>query len=159
MNRRENMAKITLDRYTHYFERWDANHKSREKALADLRNMKTVQLHKLEEKHGQTAEELKFVREARLQIVEGRRMLKWYGYYLPYKQQSEAKKKLFELGEAEAALGRLHQCAEKELQVYFDSGHTDDFSTDFRHKLTNLTLVTRNYFSNLVYSTRTYAAA
>lgn len=93
--RREDMAKISLDRYTHYFERWDDNHKSREKELADLRNMKTVQLHKLEEKHGQIAEELKFVTEARLQIVEGRRVLKWYGYYLPYKQQSEAKTKLF----------------------------------------------------------------
>ena len=39
MNRGD-MAKISLDRYTHYFERWGANHKSREKALADLRNIK-----------------------------------------------------------------------------------------------------------------------
>ncbi|KAG0504028.1 hypothetical protein HPP92_004100 [Vanilla planifolia] len=53
-------------------------------------------------------------------------------------------------GEAEAGLERLHQCAEKELQVYLEAeAPTKDFNY-FRTKLAGLTSVTRNYFENLV---------
>ena len=42
-------------------------------------------------------------------------------------------------GEAESGLERLHQCAEKELQVYLDAeGPMTDFN-DFRTKLAGLT--------------------
>lgn len=43
------------------------------------------------------------------------------------------------LGEAEAGLERLHQCAEKELQLYSDAkGPLEDFN-EFRTKLAGLT--------------------
>lgn len=87
-------------------------------------------------------------------IVECRRVLKWtyaYGYYLP--EHELAKKQFFEYlqGEAEAALERLHQCAEREIQVQFEEESAEEVSfNEFRTKLAGLTSVTRNYFENLV---------
>uniref|UniRef100_A0A164SWQ2 RanBP2-type domain-containing protein n=1 Tax=Daucus carota subsp. sativus TaxID=79200 RepID=A0A164SWQ2_DAUCS len=103
--------------------------------------------------HCQPESQLKFIIEAWLQIVECRRVLKWtyaYGYYLA--EQEHAKRQFFEYlqGEAESGLERLHQCAEKELQLYLNAeGPSKEFN-EFRTKLAGLTSVTRNYFENLV---------
>ncbi|KAL4193880.1 hypothetical protein AMTRI_Chr06g179150 [Amborella trichopoda] len=151
--KRREMAKNSLERYTHYYERWATNQSSRAKALSDLQQMQAVQLEKLSDKQCQPGSQLKFITEAWLQIVECRRVLKWtyaYGYYLP--EQEHAKRQFFEYlqGEAESGLERLHQCAEKELQVYLEAvGPSKDFN-EFRTKLAGLTSVTRNYFENLV---------
>ncbi|XP_027184942.1 probable E3 ubiquitin-protein ligase ARI8 [Coffea eugenioides] len=151
--KRREMAKNSLERYTHYYERWATNQLSRQKALADLHQMQAVQLEKLSDKQCQPESQLKFIIEAWLQIVECRRVLKWtyaYGYYLP--EYEHAKRQFFEYlqGEAEAGLERLHQCAEKELQGYFEAeGPSKEFN-EFRTKLAGLTSVTRNYFENLV---------
>ncbi|GAU21925.1 hypothetical protein TSUD_110650 [Trifolium subterraneum] len=40
--KRREMAKNSLERYTHYYERWASNQSSRQKALADLQQMQTV---------------------------------------------------------------------------------------------------------------------
>ncbi|KAJ0977173.1 hypothetical protein J5N97_012647 [Dioscorea zingiberensis] len=151
--RRREMAKNSLERYTHYYERWATNQSSRQKALADLHSMKIEKLEKLSDKQSQPESQLKFVTEAWSQIVECRRVLKWtyaYGYYLP--EHEHAKRQFFEYlqGEAESGLERLHQCAEKELQSYFDSESPSKDFNDFRTKLAGLTSVTRNYFENLV---------
>ncbi|KAI3511634.1 hypothetical protein L1887_18790 [Cichorium endivia] len=151
--RRREMAKNSLERYTHYYERWATNQSSRQKALADLQQMQTVHLAKLSEKQCQPETQLKFIIDAWLQIVECRRVLKWtyaYGYYLP--EQELAKRQFFEYlqGEAEAGLERLHQCAEKELHTYLDANASQDDFNNFRTKLAGLTSVTRNYFENLV---------
>ena len=151
--RRREMAKNSLERYTHYYERWATNQSSRQKALADLHQMQTVQLEKLSDKQSQPESQLKFITEAWLQIVECRRVLKWtyaYGYYLP--ELEHAKRQFFEYlqGEAEAGLERLHQCAEKDLQNYLTSDAPSNDFNDFRTKLAGLTSVTRNYFENLV---------
>ncbi|WOG86986.1 hypothetical protein DCAR_0206205 [Daucus carota subsp. sativus] len=150
--KRREMAKNSLERYTHYYERWATNQSSRQKAVADLHQMQTVHLEKLSEKHKVPESQLKFVVEAWSQIVECRRVLKWtyaYGFYLP--EDELAKRQFFEYlqGEAEANLERLHQCAEKELQNYLGDGTSEDFNS-FRTKLAGLTSVTRNYFENLV---------
>ncbi|CAN0859880.1 Probable E3 ubiquitin-protein ligase ARI8 [Linum grandiflorum] len=151
--KRREMAKNSLERYTHYYERWATNQSSRQKAMADLHQMQTVHLEKLGDKQCQPESQLKFITEAWLQIVECRRVLKWtyaYGYYLP--EHEHAKRQFFEYlqGEAESGLERLHQCAEKELQVYLNSdGPSKDFN-EFRTKLAGLTSVTRNFFENLV---------
>ncbi|KAL2249421.1 UNVERIFIED_CONTAM: putative E3 ubiquitin-protein ligase ARI8 [Sesamum indicum] len=151
--RRREMAKNSLERYTHYYERWASNQASRQKALADLHQMQIVHLEKLSGVQSQPESQLKFIIEAWQQIVECRRVLKWtyaYGYYLPENEQT--KKQFFEYlqGEAEAGLERLHQCAEKEFLNYLNSdGPSKDFN-DFRTKLAGLTSVTRNYFENLV---------
>lgn len=151
--RRREMAKNSLERYTHYYERWASNQTSRQKAIGDLHQMQTVHLEKLSDKLKEPESQLKFVIEAWQQIIECRRVLKWtyaYGYYLP--EHEHAKKQLFEYlqGEAEAGLERLHQCAEKELLVFLgDDEPQADFKT-FRPKLAGLTRVTRSYFENLV---------
>ncbi|KAL1808019.1 hypothetical protein DCAR_0727418 [Daucus carota subsp. sativus] len=151
--KRREMAKNSLERYTHYYERWATNQSSRQKAIADLQQMQTVHLEKLSDKQCQPESQLKFIIEAWLQIVECRRVLKWtyaYGYYLA--EQEHAKRQFFEYlqGEAESGLERLHQCAEKELQLYLNAeGPSKEFN-EFRTKLAGLTSVTRNYFENLV---------
>ncbi|GER51334.1 RING/U-box superfamily protein [Striga asiatica] len=151
--KRREMAKNSLERYTHYYERWATNQSSRQRAIENLHQMQTVHLEKLSDIQCQPESQLKFIIEAWLQIVECRRVLKWtyaYGYYLP--EHEHAKKQFFEYlqGEAESGLERLHQCAEKEFQVYLNSqGPSKEFN-DFRTKLAGLTSVTKNYFENLV---------
>ncbi|KAG6475049.1 probable E3 ubiquitin-protein ligase ARI8 [Zingiber officinale] len=151
--RRREMAKKSLERYTHYYERWATNQSSRQKALSDLHSVQNEKLEKLSVRQRQPESQLKFMIEAWLQIVECRRVLKWtyaYGYYLP--EHEHAKRQFFEYvqGEAESGLERLHQCAEKELQVYLDAETPMKDFDDFRTKLAGLTSVTRNYFENLV---------
>ncbi|KAI5014480.1 hypothetical protein ZWY2020_055870 [Hordeum vulgare] len=151
--RRREMAKNSLERYTHYYERWAANQSSRQKALGDLQSLQNDKLEKLSDIQSQPESQLKFIIEAWLQIVECRRVLKWtyaYGYYLP--EQEHAKRQFFEYlqGEAESGLERLHQCAEKELQIYLEAESPSKDFNDFRTKLAGLTSVTRNYFENLV---------
>ncbi|VFQ72440.1 unnamed protein product [Cuscuta campestris] len=147
------MAKNSLERYTHYYERWATNQSSRQKAQSDLLQMQEVHLVKLSEIQCEPETQLNFIIEAWQQIVECRRVLKWtyaYGYYLP--EAEKAKRQFFEYlqGEAEAGLERLHQCAEKELNGFLNSmGPSKDFN-HFRTKLSGLTTVTRNYFENLV---------
>ncbi|XP_057779098.1 probable E3 ubiquitin-protein ligase ARI8 isoform X2 [Salvia miltiorrhiza] len=95
--RRREMAKNSLERYTHYYERWASNQSSRQKALADLLQMQSVHLEKLSEVQSQPESQLKFIIEAWQQIVECRRVLKWtyaYGYYLP--EAEHTKKQFFE---------------------------------------------------------------
>ncbi|KAH6834379.1 IBR domain-containing protein [Perilla frutescens var. hirtella] len=151
--KRREMAKNSLERYTHYYERWATNQSSRQRAIENLHQMQTVHLEKLSDKQRQPESQLKFIIEAWQQIVECRRVLKWtyaYGFYL--NEHEHAKKQFFEYlqGEAESGLERLHQCAEKEFQGYLNSeGPSLEFN-EFRTKLAGLTSVTKNYFENLV---------
>lgn len=52
------------------------------------------------------------------------------------------------LGEAEYGLERLHQCAEKELQIYLDAETPMKDFNDFRTKLAGLT---RYFCLSLIY--------
>ncbi|KAJ4974464.1 hypothetical protein NE237_007638 [Protea cynaroides] len=146
-------AKMAVEKYTHYYERWASNQSSRQKALADLHQMQTTQIETLTAKQSVNVLQLGFIIEAWLQIIECRRVLKWtyaYGYYLP--EDEAAKKQFFEYlqGQAEWGLERLHYCAEKELNVYLVcEGRIPGFD-EFREKLVRLTDVTRTYFENLV---------
>ncbi|KAJ8475586.1 hypothetical protein OPV22_019313 [Ensete ventricosum] len=151
--KRRKRARLSLERYTHYYERWATNESSRKKALEDLHVMQTNKLEKLSLRQGQSEAQLKFIIDAWLQIVECRRVLKWtyaYGYYLP--EHEDTKRQFFEYlqGEAEFGLERLHQCAEKELQEFLDADTPMKGFDNFRVKLTSLTSVTHNYFENLV---------
>ncbi|KAH0861979.1 hypothetical protein HID58_079190 [Brassica napus] len=149
--KRREMAKNSLERYTHYYERWASNQTSRQKAMVDLEKARSEKLEKLSDIHGTPESQLKCITEAWLQIIECRRVLKWtyaYGYYLP----DHDKKQFFEYlqGEAESGLERLHKCVEKELEVFLVAeGPSDDFN-HFRTKLTGLTSITKTYFENLV---------
>ncbi|CAL9213873.1 unnamed protein product [Arabidopsis halleri] len=149
--RRREMAKNSLERYTHYYERWASNQVSRQKAMGDLQKMQSEKLGKLSDIQCTPESQLKFIAQAWLQIIECRRVLKWtyaYGYYLP----DHAKRQFFEYlqGEAESGLERLHKCVEKDLEVFqIADGPSDEFN-HFRTKLTGLTSITKTYFENLV---------
>ncbi|GJS27496.1 probable E3 ubiquitin-protein ligase ARI8 [Tanacetum coccineum] len=151
------LAKKSIQRYTHYYERWAANEKSRKKALSDLHKIETVDLKKLSSNYDMPETQLQFITDAWLQIVECRRVLKWtyaYGFYIP--ETEEEKKAFFEFlqGEAEVGLERLHLCAEKDLQIFIkkedEEATTKVIFNSFRIKLTGLTDVTCSYFQNLV---------
>jgi ariadne-1 len=95
--KRREMAKNSLERYTHYYERWATNQSSRQKALLDLKKMQTDDIEKLSDIQCQPESQLKFIIEAWLQIVECRRVLKWtyaYGFYIP--DQEHGKRVFFE---------------------------------------------------------------
>ncbi|KAL3519131.1 hypothetical protein ACH5RR_021720 [Cinchona calisaya] len=153
VERRRERAMYYLERYAHYYERWAANHVSRETALLDTEKMRTVYLKELSQIQAESETMLNFIIDAWDQIVECRRVLKWsyaYGYYLP--EEEHVKKQLFEYlqGEAEARLERLHHCLENELSVHLNRKCPSEDFNDFRKKLVGLTNVTRNYFDNLV---------
>ncbi|XP_002983678.2 probable E3 ubiquitin-protein ligase ARI8 isoform X1 [Selaginella moellendorffii] len=151
--RRREMAKNSLERYTHYYERWATNESSKTKAISDLQQMQTVQIEKLSDKQCQPVSQLKFVTEAWIQIVECRRVLKWtyaYGYYLPEMEQAKAQFFEYLQGEAEAGLERLHLCAEKDLQIFLEGDSPNAAFNEFRTRLAGLTSVTKTYFENLV---------
>ncbi|GAX74338.1 hypothetical protein CEUSTIGMA_g1787.t1 [Chlamydomonas eustigma] len=81
--RREN-AKHSLERYMHYFERWDAHHKARDKAISDAGRVSTDSLEKLSDMTKTPTSQLKFIMDAWHQIIECRRILSWtycFGYY------------------------------------------------------------------------------
>jgi ariadne-1 len=146
-------AKISLDRYNHYYERWAGNESSRKQAVKDLHETQTGSMEKLEELMGETCSRLDFITQAWLQIIECRRVLKWtyaYGYYLP--EHEKLKKAFFEYlqGEAESGLENLHHSAENDMKEFLKEKTSAEKFNDFRIKLTRLTAVTRTYFENLV---------
>ncbi|GMN35393.1 hypothetical protein TIFTF001_005268 [Ficus carica] len=150
---RRKIVKASLCKYTHYYERWAANLRSRQKAVEDLRMVQAEHLDKLSFNYGQQKPFLRFITDAWQQIIRCRRVLQWtyaYGYY--FAEDQWAKKQFFEYlqGEAEFSLERLHDCAEKELEKYINAeGSLQDFM-DYRLKLAELTSVIGNYFKNLV---------
>ncbi|XP_009785424.1 putative E3 ubiquitin-protein ligase ARI8 [Nicotiana tabacum] len=152
--KKKEMAKQSIVKYTHYYERWAANEKSRRKAVEDLKRMDEVNVKELSILQRIPETQLKFILDAWNQIVECRRVLKWtyaYGFYLP--NEEKTKRQFFEYlqGQAEVGLERLHHCAEKELEIYLNVEESDSRTFyDFRRKLTGLTTVTKNYFENLV---------
>ncbi|GKV29063.1 hypothetical protein SLEP1_g38035 [Rubroshorea leprosula] len=145
--KRREMAKNSLERYTHFYERWATNQ-------SIVNAFMLMQLAKLSDIQMEPLSLLNFITEAWQQIVECRRVLKWtyvYGYNLP--EHDHAKKQFFEYlqGEAESGLKRLHHCAEVGLQVFlYAEGQSKEEFIEFRQKLAGLTSVTRNYFENLV---------
>jgi ariadne-1 len=157
---RREKAKNSLEKYTHYFERWQSNQSSRQKALEDLHQMQTVNMDKVKELQGIGVGdgEFEFLLNAWKQIVECRRVLRWtyaYGYYIP--DHDTAKKQFFEhlQGQAESGLEKLHHCAETELLPFLneDCPKQNSLSHAFIHfktKLAALTEVTKIYFENLV---------
>ncbi|XP_057797335.1 probable E3 ubiquitin-protein ligase ARI8 [Salvia miltiorrhiza] len=151
-NAKREKARKDLRRYTHYYERWHANEQSRKAAVKDLKTWRDDDgISKLGEAQGEAPAQLQFVTKAWEQIVECRRVLKWsyaYGYYM--EREAPEKVALFEhsQGEAEKQLERLHHCVEKEMGVYLRR-RREDFK-EFRVRVVDLTVVTGNYFENLV---------
>ncbi|GMH44741.1 hypothetical protein BSKO_12693 [Bryopsis sp. KO-2023] len=168
--RREN-ARLTIERYTHYFERWTSHHSAHKQAIEDRSRVVTSgeALPGLEV--GTTTKlvsmdvDLTHIKEAWDQVVECRRILKYsyaYGYHTFLDETSKNKKQFFEFlqGDAENSLERLHDLVEGKLRALIDDGllrnrapEEKSFKEDFnehRAKLISLTTITEGFFSKLV---------
>ncbi|KAJ4837687.1 hypothetical protein Tsubulata_013497, partial [Turnera subulata] len=152
VEKKEN-AKLSVQKYVHYFERWDANRKSKEKALKDCRGMMEEKFESLSHILGLPEAYFDFITKAWLQVADCRRDLEWsyaYGYYLS--DEEKAKKNFFEYlqGDAESGLEKLHQCLERELLDVIGRKDLSLFIFNrYRTKLVGLTNVTANYFEKL----------
>uniref|UniRef100_A0A7S2SZF8 RBR-type E3 ubiquitin transferase n=2 Tax=Chloropicon primus TaxID=1764295 RepID=A0A7S2SZF8_9CHLO len=159
--KRRDFGRVSLERYMHYFERWNANKTSCAKAcethsrFLGLEDSLTAVSHNT----GAPMSQLAFISEACNQVIECRKTLMWtytYGYYNFDKNKAGNMKEFFEFlqGDAEYNLELLHNCVEVELQKYAEDGcgevTREEFDA-FRCKLTGLTKVTREYFEKLVY--------
>ena len=81
--RREN-ARSSLERYTHYYERYTAHGAAHAKALADLAQLRASKLDELSTLLGQPLSQMRFVADAMEQIATCRRILKHtyaFGFY------------------------------------------------------------------------------
>eukprot|EP00227_Mantoniella_beaufortii_P007612 CAMPEP_0197594376 /NCGR_PEP_ID=MMETSP1326-20131121/20400_1 /TAXON_ID=1155430 /ORGANISM="Genus nov. species nov., Strain RCC2288" /LENGTH=510 /DNA_ID=CAMNT_0043160539 /DNA_START=351 /DNA_END=1879 /DNA_ORIENTATION=- len=143
--KRRAMAKHSLERYTHYYERWAAHGSSHVKANVDLKEMTDTKIQMLGDLQNTPVSQLKFVIDAMQQIAECRRILKWtYGYGFYNMEEDGIKKKFFEFiqADAEVTLERLTEAVETELSLYFaEEKPATDFA-DFRGRLAGLTSVT-----------------
>ncbi|KXZ55686.1 hypothetical protein GPECTOR_2g1236 [Gonium pectorale] len=163
--RRRDNAKASLERYMHFFERFDAHSKAREKARVDAGKVSKDWLEQLADITKTPTSQLKFINEAWNQIVECRRQLKWtyaYGYYAfdnADRDNDVARQKFFFeflQGDAERSLERLHEAAEKDLGMHVTRARNqaepfdvEAFQT-FRKNLIGLTDVTAGFFNKLV---------
>ena len=144
-------AKCSLERYMHYFERWDAHDKARKRAKKDLVELNS-KLDSLSSSFASTANQLKFFTDAYLQIIECRRILKWtyaYGYFHFMDSAEPTQQEFLEFlqGEAEMSLEKLHHIAETNVEHLVENPL--EFNS-FRSKLTGLTCVAKDYFDKLV---------
>ncbi|VAI21085.1 unnamed protein product [Triticum turgidum subsp. durum] len=154
---RRAQAKASVDRYLHYYERWGAHERSRQKALEDTAALGKdgAQREAVAAAFGVVETELDFLEEAYRQVAECRRMLRWtyaFGYYL----DDPAKRDLFEdlQSQADKSLERLHECAEKDraklvAEAAGEHGAVADKYLEFRPRLSSLTTVARNHFENM----------
>ncbi|KAI3961933.1 hypothetical protein MKW92_044326 [Papaver armeniacum] len=144
-----NAAKNHLAKYSHYYERWVANHSSMDHAVKSMNG----QVEELCFILCPDEKEVKFIKDAWEKIIECRRILEWsyaFGLYLP--EHEHAKIELFEYlqGEAESRLERLHRFVEKELQVCQDSKTPSENFNKNRNKLEIQTTTTGDHFEKLV---------
>ncbi|GBF98045.1 hypothetical protein Rsub_10273 [Raphidocelis subcapitata] len=162
--RRRDNAKASLERYMHYFERWDAHNKARDKARQEAARTAGEALEALSDLTRTPTSQLRFIMDAWAQVIECRRSLKWtyaYGYYAFEDEMTRPElgrqRAFFEFlqGDAERSLDQLHEVAEMRLRAlreeYAAAGAIpSDVFQDFRKRLIGLTDVTRSFFDKLV---------
>ena len=147
-------AKHSLERYTHYYERWAAHGASQRKALADREEWETRKARRLGDLQNTPPSQLRFIADALAQIAECRRVLKWtYGFgYYRFEKDESAKKRFFEFAQADAegTLERLTEAVETELETFLTEARDAAEFGAFRGKLAGLTDITHKYFDTLV---------
>ncbi|KAF8738583.1 hypothetical protein HU200_013956 [Digitaria exilis] len=158
---RRRQAKASLDRYLYHYERWAANKKSLQKAIADMEELEKKGLKKMTAVLEVEVADLKFLTKAYELIVDGRRVMRWvyaYGYYLD-PVRDKAKRGLFDhlQDDANSRLESLQSCAELERRKFIISSNEKKGGADmnemyrvYKSKLVDLTSATRHYFGNLV---------
>eukprot|EP00397_Hematodinium_sp_SG-2012_P020182 GEMP01020779.1.p1 GENE.GEMP01020779.1~~GEMP01020779.1.p1 ORF type:complete len:593 (+),score=132.02 GEMP01020779.1:24-1781(+) len=156
-------AKLALDKYMFYFERF-MNHgkavKFAQKSKKEIANI----VQSLHDNHSLDMVELHFLWEALAQIMECRRVLKWsyvYGYYLD--DPAGKTKELFEFFQKnlEQKTEQLQELIEKDFESFFkkkasDGGSADDELNatlefrEFRSHVTNFTNVTQKFLMRIL---------
>ncbi|VVA90132.1 unnamed protein product [Arabis nemorensis] len=128
------MEEFSVHRYNDCYKNWDSNDLIPELSKTQL----------------PTEQQLDFIIEAGLQIIESRRILKWtyaYQYYLP-----EDKQNLLKTWQdnVKLLLKELDDSIETKLPQYLNAeGSSENFNA-FRIKLTALTSTTRKYNETLI---------
>ncbi|KAF2300199.1 hypothetical protein GH714_010634 [Hevea brasiliensis] len=128
--RRREMAKNSLERYTHYYERWASN-----QLVVECRRVL-----KWTYAYGYYLPEHELAKGQFLSTCKSN------GISSPHRKLSGCLLVVGSnhLGEAESGLERLHQCAEKELQQFLNAeGPSKEFD-EFRTKLAGLTRALEN---------------
>ncbi|KAK2080152.1 hypothetical protein QBZ16_000005 [Prototheca wickerhamii] len=156
-------ARLSLERYMHYWQRWAENNRAKEQALGQLQRFLEQQQESLSELTATPSSQLRFVEDAWDQVIDCRRVLKWTyaeGYYKFAVQsqtaQSQQHEEFFvfnQQGQAESYLEKLHHKVEKDLQRFLTFQPGPDVHekwTVFREQLIGLTDVTRTHFQKLV---------
>ena len=148
---RREAAKHELDRYMHYFERYNNHNRARKYADKTLEEIKRKRA-ELHDKKGFRIEETDFMLEAAKCIIDSRRVLEWtyvFGYYL----ENESERPLFQnLQEMlEKFTESLHELVEQPLDRFI---HTEACTRGpfekHRAQITNLLSSTERYKMNLL---------
>ncbi|KAI3859199.1 hypothetical protein MKX03_034603 [Papaver bracteatum] len=128
-NLKRDSARNHLAKYSHYYERWVANHRSMDHAVKSMNGqVKELCLILCSDDE----KEVKFIKDAWEKIIECRQLFE----YLQ--------------GEAESRLERLHRFVEQELQVCMDSATPLENLKNIRKKLEIHTTTTGDHFEKLV---------
>lgn len=144
-------AKHDLDRYMHFFERFNSHNRSRKfagKTMQDIQVKREI----LHEVKGYRIEETDFMVKAAKCIIDSRRVLEWtyvYGYYL----ENENERGLFEHNQEmlERFTESLHELVEEPLDEFVQPGHDNrNLFEQHRQKITDLLSSTVKYKENML---------
>ncbi|KFK42921.1 hypothetical protein AALP_AA1G055700 [Arabis alpina] len=133
------------------YENWQSNDLLMQKAKVKLQQLRSVDIPKLSKIQLPTEQQLEFIKEAGLQVIESRRILKWtyaYQYYLP----DDNKQNLLKIcqGNVKLLLKALDKCIETKLPGFLNAEGVSEKFNAFRFKLTRLTRTTREYNEKLM---------
>ena len=156
INEKKRRARMAIERYTHYHERWASHEDAENRAKKSLETVIATKLDDVGRNHGASPGEMTFAVEAQQQIIQCRKLLKWtyaYAYYAyneeevdadwrkhnPFTKRSpklvQQEKEFYEYvqGEAENRLEQLTRTMERDLE---DFGNYDqsDYAKGVEHK-------------------------
>lgn len=136
---------IQLDRYLHYYQRYDNHHKAQEYATKQEEEIERRMM-RLQETDGSRWIDVQFLKVANEKLVECRRVLKYtyvFGYYLP---EGTARKRLFEHHQEnlEKFTEHLSWLSEQSLEEFKKE--------EKRSEVVNYTRVTETFLKNLLKS-------
>jgi len=131
-------AKRELDRYIHYYKRYQGHDQSL-KYAAKQREQAEARMTELQKKGGKGWIDVQFIMEAAEQLIECRRVLK-YTYAYAFQMPDGPRKQLFEFsqGQLEQNTEKLHELSEKDVEAID------------RSELINYTRVTKGFLQKLL---------
>lgn len=145
------IAKKSLEKYNLCYERWVTIESCRANALTDLKLFQEVQLVEMCEILNLSLNDMDFLVEAHLQIVEGWHLLKWtyvYGYFLSEDERVKMPLLEFIQEQAEDLVRRLDKHVE-ELRGLLHEYVPLKCVVDLRKNLVQLTRVTRTHLDKM----------